>query len=85
MVQNSLRDARPRKLKYRSPIQNERVLSGLLAELGASRLASNLNQIAKASNSGSLPVTPETEQALQEACEGIQFMRETLVKGMGLR
>ncbi len=31
-----------------------------MGKLGESRLASNINQLAKAANSGSLPVTPDT-------------------------
>ena len=50
----------------------------MLAELGKSRLASNLNQLAKAANTGSLPVSPETEQALVQACEDVRRMRHAL-------
>src|SRR5688572_29055181 len=52
-------------------IKDHKALAEVLAKLGASRLASNLNQLAKAANSGSLPVTPETENALQAACRDI--------------
>ncbi|MGF1623944.1 MAG: plasmid mobilization relaxosome protein MobC [Alphaproteobacteria bacterium] len=38
----------------------------MLGELGRSRIANNLNQLARAANSGSLPVTPETVQAKRE-------------------
>ena len=75
----------PRKRNFRRPVKDEQSLSRLLTELGRARLANNLNQLAKASNSGSLPVTPETEKALIEACEGIQYIREQLVKALGLR
>ena len=50
-------------------------LGRALAVLGKSRLAANLNQIAKSANTGSLPVTPELEQELVAACADIRAMR----------
>ncbi|MEJ2755984.1 MAG: plasmid mobilization relaxosome protein MobC [Gammaproteobacteria bacterium] len=46
---------KPKKRKKR-PIKDIKALSQVLAELGQSRIANNLNQLAKASNTGSLPV-----------------------------
>jgi len=46
------------------PLHDHRALAQLLGALGQSHIANNLNQIAKALNSGSLPVTPETEQEI---------------------
>ena len=56
-----------------------------MAALGQSRLSSNLNQLAKSANSGSLPVSPETEQALVQACEDVRRMRHALLTALGLR
>ena len=58
----------PRKRQNNSPIKDHEALGRVLGALGRSRLASNLNQLAKAVNTGSLPVTPETEANLKEAC-----------------
>ena len=74
----------PRKRTFRQPVKDEQTLAKLLTELGQSRLSSNLNQLAKASNSGSLPVTPETEQAIHQACEDVERMKEYLVHALGL-
>jgi hypothetical protein len=52
--------------------------------LGQSNLANNLNQLARAANSGSLPVTPDTEQALQLAAAEISQMRLLLLQAVGL-
>lgn len=68
----------------RFPVKDHQILGQLLGELGRSRLASNLNQLARAANSGSLPVTPETQAALNEACEDVRWMRQALMQAMGL-
>jgi len=60
-------------------------LAKLLGALGKSRIASNINQLAKAANSGSLPVTGEIVNALNESVAAIKWMRETLIKGMGIK
>jgi hypothetical protein len=64
-------------------VQDEQALSQLLGALGRSRLSSNLNQIAKAVHSGSLPVSPETEQAILAACAEVADMRALVVKALG--
>jgi len=58
-------------------------LSRLLAALGASRLSQNLNQLAKAVNTGSLPVTPETERDLKDACQAVVLIRADLMRALG--
>ncbi len=65
-------------------IQDRKLFAKLLGLLGKSRLSQNVNQLAKASNSGSLPVTPETEQALKDAAEAIRQIRKILIEAMGL-
>ena len=76
---------KPRKARTRSkkPLKDEKALSELLGKLGESRLASNINQLAKAANSGSLPVTPDTEKALQDACGDVRTMRVLLMRALG--
>ena len=76
--------ASPRRAS-RQPAKDQQALAKLLAELGKSRLASNLNQLAKAANTGSLPVSPETEQALVQACEDVRRMRHALLTALGFR
>jgi hypothetical protein len=60
-------------------------LSKLLGTLGKSRISQNINQLAKAANSGSLPVNHEVVEELNDACSAIRWMRETLIKAMGLK
>ena len=73
----------PRK-RERRPVKDYQVLAKVLGELGRSRLANNLNQLAKAANSGSLPVTPDTERELRVTCEAVQAIRYDLIAALGL-
>ena len=73
----------PQKRTFRRPVPDEQALSQLLGALGRGRLSSNLNQIAKAVHSGSLPVSPETEQAILAACAEVADMRAMVVKALG--
>ena len=66
-------------------VKDYKALAEVLAKLGASRLSSNLNQLAKAANSGSLPVTPETENALQAACRDIRAVKRLLMTALGIQ
>lgn len=70
--------------KSRSPSAELTVLGHMLGGLGQSRLASNLNQIAKAANIGALPVTPELEAELNDACSAVKEMRRDLIEALGI-
>lgn len=61
-------DANQRKTRGKTPVKDYEALGRVLGALGGSRLSQNLNQLARAVNTGSLPVTPETERDLSEAC-----------------
>jgi len=78
-------DPSPRKRTFRRPVENEQLLAQLLSELGTSRLSNNLNQLAKASNSGSLALTPEVEEALNQATKDIEEMKASLIQALGLK
>lgn len=74
----------PRRTRGKRPVKDHAELAQLMAALGNSRLSSNVNQLAHAVNSGSLPVTPDTEKALLDACADITWMRIALMKSLGL-
>lgn len=76
-------DAAPRKKRGNSPVQDKEALGRMAGALGQSRLSQNMNQLAKAVNSGSLPVTPETEAEIKEACREISEMRAALLAALG--
>jgi len=72
------------KSRGKHPVKDHQALSQLLALLGQSRLANNMNQLARAANSGSLPFTPETERLLNEAAADIAEMRKLLLEALNL-
>ena len=76
-------DTTPRKKPGNSPVGDAEALGRVLGALGASRLSSNLNQLAKAVNTGSLPVSPEVEAELMEACQEVQELRADLLRALG--
>ena len=76
-------DASPRKRPGNSPVRDSEALGRVLGALGASRLSSNLNQLAKAVNTGSLPVSPEVEAELMDACQEVQELRADLLRALG--
>ena len=78
-------DAAPRKTRGKFPVKDHEALGRVLGALGASRLSSNLNQLARAVNSGSLPVTPDTEAALLDACDDVAAIRTELMQALGMR
>ena len=73
----------PRK-RGKFPVKDHQALAQLLGLLGQSRLANNVNQLAKAANTGSLPVTPETEEALMSATADINHMRQLLIQALDI-
>ena len=48
-----------KRRKVKKPKPDTAMLAMVLSELGQSRLASNINQLAKAANMGTLDITPE--------------------------
>lgn len=76
-------NAAPRKKRGNSPVQDKEALGRLAGALGQSRLSQNMNQLAKAVNTGSLPVTPETEAEIKEACREISELRMALLAALG--
>lgn len=80
----SRRRSRNPSRKPQRPSVDRQALGRVLGELGKSRLASNMNQIAKAANMGALPVTPELLSDLKNACADIRTMRAMLIGALGL-
>lgn len=76
-------DVSPRRTKGLKPVKDHTELGRVLAALGASRLSSNLNQLAHLANIGSLPVTPDTEGDLRAACADVREIRLLLLSALG--
>ena len=78
-------DAAPPRTRGKFPVKDHKLLAEVLGRLGASRLANNLNQLAKAANIGTLPVTPELEEDLKQACAEIAIMKVALMNALGIK
>lgn len=76
-------DVPPRRTRGKFPVKDQAALAKVLALLGASRLSQNLNQLARAVNIGALPVTPETDAELRDACRAVTEMRDELLRALG--
>lgn len=77
-------DAQPPRRRSKNPVKDHKALAQALGLLGQSRLSSNLNQLARSANTGSLPVTPDTEAALLEAVAEIREIRRLLIEALNL-
>lgn len=74
-----------KRRSQRKPRIDDKQAALLLAELGHSHLSSNLNQLAKHANTGSLDVSPEIEQELHDAYRAVLAMRDALMTALGLK
>lgn len=70
--------------RRRAPQVDEKLLAEVLACLGASRIANNLNQLAKAANTGSLIVDHDTKADFKRAADDIRMMRLLLMQALGM-
>jgi hypothetical protein len=73
-----------KRRKIKKPTPDTALLALVLGEFGRSRLASNINQLARAANIGTLDVTPETEREIVQACAEIQAIRVLLITALGV-
>jgi len=80
-----LSNAKPRRGRSTRPKEDSIILAQILAQLGASRLPNNINQLARAANTGSLIVTDDVLKDLNDAIQNVAFIKETLIKTLGLR
>ena len=74
----------PPRHRGKAPIKDHQSISALLGKLGQSRIANNLNQLAKLAHSGSLVLTPDIEAELHKAVVDIAAMRAMLIAALGL-
>lgn len=75
--------------KYRSrrkaPVAEQQLLAEVLARLGQTRHANNLNQIAKHLNQGTLVVDDELAADLNAAIADVAWMRAKLMEALGVQ
>ncbi|WP_375205343.1 plasmid mobilization protein [Hyphococcus sp.] len=72
----------PRRIR-RKPSPDHALLGKVLGMLGQSKLANNMNQIAKAAHIGVLVLTPALIEDIEEACKDIRMMRNALMAALG--
>jgi hypothetical protein len=73
-----------RRSAGKNPVKDYQALAKILGELGQSRIANNLNQVAKAINTGTVVVSPEMEAVVFEACDLVNSIRRDLISALGL-
>ena len=73
----------PRRTRKPAPVKDHMALAQVLGMLGNLRLANNLNQLARAANIGTLPLTPEVEEELIRACAAVLAIRAELIRALG--
>jgi len=66
-------------------VEDRQALAKVLALLGGTRLASNLNQLARLANTGALPVDPLTEEGLTDAVSVVREIRLLLLIALGMK
>ncbi len=66
-------------------IKDHEALALVLSHLARSNIANNLNQLAKAANSGTLPRSPQIALYLKEARDHVIAIRMDLLKTLGFR
>lgn len=76
-------DLTPRRTRGQAPVKDHAALARALGLLGNLRLANNLNQLAKAVNMGTLPLSPEVEDELMATCAAVLAIRMELMKALG--
>ena len=77
------RETPPPRSRGKAPVKDHQAIAAVLAKIGNSRIAGNINQLAKAANSGSLVLTPEIAAELRQAAADIAEIRHLVLKGLG--
>jgi hypothetical protein len=75
-------DTPPPRTRGKFPVKDHKAIAKVLAKLGQSRIANSLNQLAKLAHTGSLPMTPETDEFIRLAYLEIRDMRSDLLAAL---
>lgn len=68
-----------------APVRNEAALAEVLAKLGNTDMGVTFREMAQLSRYGALPLTPETETYIQQACRDIADIKTLLMNALGIR
>ena len=77
-------DQPPPRLRGKFPVKDHQALTKLLGLFGQSRIANNLNQLARSANTGSLPIGEETEREIHQAAAEVAEIRRLLLEALSL-
>lgn len=77
--------AQRRRTRGQFPIKSHQCLAKALAMLGHCQLGNSLRELARAAGSGSLPVTPETEEALRRGASDLATIKRLLMAALGIK
>ena len=78
-------DAPRYQARSKEPVKDHQALAQVLACLGASRLSSNLNQLAHSTHVATFYFDEDTKAAIQGACRDVRIMRQLLMTALGLK
>lgn len=77
-------DAPKYRTRKKGPVSDQVALAIVLAKLGESRFASNLNQLARAANIGSFVFDEDSKRLIDDACVHITEIRALLLSAFGM-
>ena len=72
-----------KRARRSQPVRDHAALAQALGLLGAMEFAGSLRTLAKAAEIGALPVTPETEEELINACAAVLAIKAELMRALG--
>jgi hypothetical protein len=78
-------DAPRYQSRSKEPVKDRQALAQVLACLGASRLSSNLNQLAHSTHVATFYFDEDTKLAILGACNDVRVMRQLLMTALGLQ
>lgn len=76
-------ELKPRRTRGHAPVKDHVALAQALGLLGQLDLARSLSQIAEASKTGALPLSPEVEKEIVATCAAVMAVRNELMKALG--
>ena len=79
------RQTTPRRCRGQGVVKDHKALSQVLGLLGRSRLAATMNQLARAADVGALPVSPEVETSLRDACKDVAAIKALVMRALGIQ
>jgi len=72
------------RMRRRTPSNDDKLLAQILMRMGSTRVANNLNQIAKHLNQGTLILDEELEVDIGQAVADVAWIRMTLARALGV-